>query len=142
MDKHQPAEDLRQRQRVKESQRGVGVSKQCPVGIIEKAEELVDRLEAKGSLPDDYKPEELYNVTLADIRHEYTNYEDLLHELPLCPCVDVPCDKAGTYDCPCYEGSPCESEYAAHETLKWPAKVLAERLYGEWRRKQGEREGG
>lgn len=127
---------------------GVGVSGQCPVGIVEKAHKLAHRLEAKGPLPDDYKPEELYNVILADIRHEYTNYEDLLNELPLCESTEPDwhgCDLACPFRIQGDGGdSECECPYSeqAHDELKWAAKGLAERLYGEWISKQGERGGG
>ena len=120
----------------------------CPVEIVERAEELRTQLAPKRSLPDGYKPEDQYpeladmpgyeptpmpyNVILAEIRHEYTNYEDLLYELPLCPCADIPCERGGTDDCPCRDGQECQFAQAAHESLKWAAKGLAEQIYREW----------
>lgn len=123
------------------------MSSQCTVGIVEKAHKLAHRLEANRSLPDDYKPQELYNATLAEIRHEYTNYEDLLNELPLCGCAELDwpgCDPSCPFLIQEDWGAVCECPYSEqiHNELKCAAKELAERLHRECLSKQDEREGG
>lgn len=115
------------------------VSKQCPVGMLEKAKELASP-EATGPVPDDYDPGDFsLNEVLADIRHEYTNYEGLLHSLPLCAASEP--DWPGcSEECPFYhELWECKCPYLdqVHHDLKWAAKEVARILYEEWDAENG-----
>jgi hypothetical protein len=90
--------------------------------ILITAESLVSQVQAEG-LPNDFEPGDFpYRVILADIRHNYTNYESLLAELPqecqLCQWSE--------------EGVECISRTMAHDLLKWEANGAAEGLYDEW----------
>ena len=99
----------------------------CP--LVEKAESLVSQIEAQ-ELPDIesmasslFEPSDWgnwsYNQILAHIRHEYTNYEKLLDELPSCPA-----DCNGLVD-----EQECIQRIIAHDTLKWAAKEAAAEAY-------------
>ena len=91
------------------------------------AEELVDEVVAY-DLPPDFEPGDWpYNMMLASIRHEYTNYEELLARLPnTFPLDDMPF-------CPCpREPGDCFNEMMAHDMLKWRAKDAAEGAYSDW----------
>lgn len=90
----------------------------CPK--MKAVDKLVERLEAH-EIPDGYEPGDwYYNQILAEIRHEYTNYDELLWELPDCP------------DCPEEVRGECEGVYLSHDALKWEAKNLAHSIYQEW----------
>ena len=90
--------------------------------ITDLAESLVDRLKGQ-SLPADFEiGDGHYNLLIAHIRHEFTNYEELLWKLPGCPM-----------ECTAIEdGDECIYQIMAHDTLKWAAKALAEELYSTW----------
>lgn len=94
---------------------------------LEVVQSLIDQLEAE-EIPDDYDRGNLsYNEILADIRHTYTNYEELLYELPEC----VGCTwNVGE------EGIECPNATLAHDQLKWAARSLAESIYMEWLKKR------
>ena len=56
--------------------------KKC--NIVALASDLVSKVWVE-ELPDDFEPGDLsYNEILANIRHEYTNYQELLWDLPIC----------------------------------------------------------
>lgn len=107
--------------------------------IVKIAESLTSRIETR-DLPPDFDPgDEWYNQILACIRHEYTNYEQLLWELPL--CVDF-WDEHGSEYCRVAAGCseqewgrgfyPCPLQEWAHDILKWAAKAAAEKVYSEF----------
>jgi hypothetical protein len=62
------------------------LTEHCPFGeeLIEIANSLTDRIEHTGDYQVDHNLP--YGRQLAARRHEHTNYDDLLHELP--PCTD------------------------------------------------------
>lgn len=109
------------------------VKKKCD--IMEAACRLVKEIDAE-KLPIDFKPHfSNYDEILAEIRHDYTNYMDLLHELPLCEdtwkenrsyCKKV----ANQYHLVCIADCPFLRE--AHDILKWKAKEKAEQIYSAW----------
>ena len=60
---------------------------ECQANIVKVARQLTGQLEGI-ELPEDYDNGELsYPQIIADVRHNYTNYDDVLRMLPL--CVDV-----------------------------------------------------
>ena len=102
----------------------------CELGIVETANQLVIKLVAQ-DLPDDYKPSKgwSYLEEVAWIRHNYTNYEEMLWELPLCfeywdNGGNCPHDYESGFNCPLYD--------KAHDILKWRAKELAAEISQKW----------
>jgi hypothetical protein len=107
--------------------------KKC--NIVKIASDLVSKIWAE-ELPDDFEPGDLsYNEILANIRHEYTNYQELLWELPFCEdmwkenrsyCKKVAIEYrlASIGECPFLR--------EAHDILKWDAKEKAEQVYSRW----------
>jgi hypothetical protein len=72
-----------------------------------------------------------YNLLLPHIRHEYTNYGELLPDLPLCADLwdqGIKCYPEGA-------GEECNSMRKAREILKRAAKDAAEEIYLKWERK-------
>ena len=55
----------------------------CPINIIEKAIELSKQIK-RNDTPLSKENEFIYFKQRADNRHNSTNYEDILNELPLC----------------------------------------------------------
>jgi len=110
------------------------INKKC--NIVALASDLVSKAWAK-ELPDDFEPGDLSDdQILANIRHEYTNYQELLQELPL--CVDFEnqayCKKIigrGYLD-----GDECPLLQEAHDVIKWGAKEKAEQVYSSWLEKK------
>ena len=103
--------------------------------IVEVANELVARLEVQ-ELPEDFDPGDLwYKQILANIRHEFTNYEGLLHELPL--CVDF-WDAGG--ECTAEISLECPLQQEAHDLLKWAANDMAKEVYQKWLEKRSDHE--
>jgi len=106
-------------------------AKSCPVLV---AAERLSKSVQGADLPADWAPsEELYeDEILANIRHEHTNYEQLLNRLPLCA------DEwdAGRCHWDYETDGPCLLQEEAHDTLKWAAKNCAERLYKQWQERQ------
>ena len=101
----------------------MGINENCPVGIVEKAYMLVSELEVTGKPDkatdwDDWS----YNQILAHVRHEHTNYEELLNELPDCP---IECSAYEEYG---LDGIACQHRGIAHDILKWAVKSLADSL--------------
>jgi hypothetical protein len=104
-----------------------------PCLVVELAEELVSQIEAQ-ELPPDFEPGDLhYRQILAHIRHEYTNYEQLLWKFPI--CVDH-WEQGGMCDLDTDTGEPCIRMQEAHDLLKWKAKDAAAATYAEWCEKQ------
>ena len=105
--------------------------KKCNIVAI--ASDLASKVEAP-ELPSDFEPGDLYyNEILANIRHEYTNYEKLLWQLPLCIDFKNPdyCEKVTI------EGYGCPLQKEAHDIIKWSAKEKAEQIYSRWLEKWG-----
>ena len=82
----------------------------APCQIVEVANQLASQANVTSRIPPDYDPSELwYEQIRAEIRHEFTNYEQLLHELPICAdhwdaggeCV---WDAESGLECPLVEG--------------------------------------
>ena len=101
--------------------------------IVNVASELSEQLIVQ-ELPLNYSPsDEEYNAILAEIRHTYTNYEELLWEL------DAYCSNRWEEEKPCSwdtdSGMGCLLALKAHDTLKWAAKNLAEGAYERWGQK-------
>lgn len=105
------------------------ITKGAPCRIVEVAESLVGEIEAY-ELPPDFDPGDLYyNEILANLRHEYTNYEPILWSLPSCSdhweqggeCV---WDYESDYE--------CHLSREAHDLLKWAAKDAAAEVYQRW----------
>ena len=116
-------------------------AEECPFGIklVEKAKELVLEL-APIELPPDFKldgPEFSghvpYPKRIAKIRHEYTNYEELLSELPL--CVDNWQDEEARLLCLSVteDGKECPHDEEAHDLLKRAATDLARDIHQKYR---------
>jgi hypothetical protein len=98
--------------------------------IVKVAHKLAGELEGY-PLPDDWAPENTSDPAIwAAVRHNYTNYEGLLHELPTCKiyhdpdieCTQWPSDDTG--ECPLRE--------QAHNILKWAATDIARELTTNW----------
>ena len=106
-------------------------TEECPV--VQIAGDLARQIEAQ-ELPEDFDLKDMpYNLILPHIRHEYTNYEELLHDLPL--CVDrwdqgIKCYPEGA-------GEECNSMRKARDILKRAAKDAAEEIYLKWERQHG-----
>ena len=101
--------------------------------IVEVAKELVGQVEAQ-ELPSDFDPGDLwYDEILAVIRHEYTNYEELLNKLPL--CVDIWDAGQCVWQSEDDFDLECPFEREAHDLLKWAAKDAAEEVYQRWKAK-------
>ena len=93
--------------------------------IVEMAEEWVSEIEAE-TLPQDFeRGDEPYKLMLARIRHGYTNYMELLRELPDCPA------DCGDRSWPLDEGE-CFQREEARDILKRPARDEAEAAYHQW----------
>lgn len=102
--------------------------KLCTIGMAEAGKSLVTKLEGY-NIPDDFDPLDLsYNEIIANIRHQYTNYENILFELHL--CVEY-WDRGGY--CPHdNEDGGCILISETHDNLKWAAKEIAKDSYQEW----------
>ena len=104
--------------------------------IVEVAKALVSEIEAQ-ELPADFEPGWVrYNQIIAGIRHEYTNYDQLLDRLPL--CVDL-WERNGTEYCNQQLEFPedsCPLKDEAHDLLKWAAKAAAVEAYSGWLEKR------
>jgi hypothetical protein len=99
----------------------------CELGIVDTAEDLAKQIEGI-PLPADYDTSGLgYRQILASIRHEYTNYETLLYELP--DCIPLwhagKCPHANTED----SEDECPLRCLAHDILKQAGKEEAARIY-------------
>ncbi|MCK4348966.1 MAG: hypothetical protein KAW47_10150 [Thermoplasmatales archaeon] len=104
--------------------------KKC--NIVDKASDLASEVWAE-ELPDNFDPSDLhYNEILANIRHEFTNYQELLWQLPLCVDFENPdyCEKVTI------EGYGCPLQEEAHDIIKWSAKEKAEQIYSKWLEKK------
>ena len=104
--------------------------KKC--NIVDKASDLASEVWAE-ELPDNFEPGDLYyNEILANIRHEFTNYQELLWQLPLCVDFENPdyCEKVTI------EGYGCPLQEEAHDIIKWSAKEKAEQIYSKWLEKK------
>jgi hypothetical protein len=81
-------------------------------------------------IPDDYDPSELWcPQILAQIRHEFTNYEELLHDLPM--CVDH-WDAGGECVWDAETGLDCPLASQAHDIIKWAANRVASAEFDRW----------
>jgi hypothetical protein len=104
--------------------------KECP--LLERAHALASKIDAD-ELSDDFTPDDAsYDEILASIRHEHTNYQELLWELP--PCEEICNDDEmiqGFLD-----GDICPWTQEAHDIIKWAAKGKAEELYLKWMEKK------
>jgi hypothetical protein len=113
------------------------MKKKC--AMVETAERLAKEIEAE-KIPDDFKSDSLHeDEILAEIRHEYTNYDTLLYMLPL--CVDMwnenpsYCKKVAK-ERHMEEDQECPLAVEAHDILKWKAKEKARIVYSEWLKKR------
>lgn len=101
----------------------------CPV--VQIAGDLTRQIEAR-ELPEDFDPGDMpYNLLLPHIRHEYTNYGELLHDLPSCVELwdqGIKCYSEG-------ESKECNLMREARDILKRAAKDAAEKIYLKWERK-------
>lgn len=97
---------------------------------VEAAKSLIEELSAT-EIPENYDPGELnYDEILANIRHEFTNCDELYWAIPDCDICTWDVSEEG-YECP-------EATYA-HDEIKWAAKGLAEKIYREWLDKRKQR---
>lgn len=103
----------------------------CPV--VQIAGDLARQIEAQ-ELPEDFDLGDMpYNLLLPHIRHEYTNYGELLRDLPLCADLwdqGIECYFEG-------ESEECRLMREARDILKRAAKDAAEEIYLRWERKHG-----
>ena len=106
-------------------------AKECPV--VQIAGDLARQIEAQ-ELPEDFNPGDMsYNLLLPHIRHEYTNYGELLRDFPLCADLwdqGIKCYSEG-------ESQECHLMREARDILKRAAKDAAEEIYLKWERKHG-----
>ena len=108
----------------------------CPLGIETIAEDLVNKLEGE-IIPSDYEPGDYeYAQILAEIRHTYTNYEELLMEMDqMANCIEYYHSgnicSIGEFAWDNLDGE-CDPKQFAHDTLKWAARDLAKELYNDW----------
>ncbi len=118
--------------------------KECAPGleIVQKAETLKPRIQAR-ELPADFVPgasgfvgAASYHAVLARVRHEFTNYLELLGQLPQCMLT---ADEHKDLRKVCPElgpGAECPYRKKAHNVLKWVANSAAKAAYDQWRRNQ------
>lgn len=114
--------------------------KKC--NIVSIAYDLASKVEAE-ELPSDFEPDDLYyNEILVNIRHKYTNYEELLWQLPICVDFENPdyCKKVAI-ERGIIEGDECPLLQEAHDIIKWSAKAKAEQVYSKWLEKNEKRGG-
>jgi len=114
--------------------------------IVEEAKRLAERLEGQSLPPGfDHGGQNVYAL----IRHEHTNYDELLEELNLV-CIDQigQCQECTSTEESWYWNydldvgfSMCGPKYEAYHLLKGLTKALTSRLYEEWRAAR-ERSGG
>jgi hypothetical protein len=91
--------------------------------IVEVAKQLALQVELTSPIPPDYDPSELWWPQIrAEIRHEFTNYDQLLRELPM--CVDHR-DEAGECVWDLERDLECPLERQAHDIIKWAANRVA-----------------
>lgn len=97
------------------------------------AEALTKQLEGR-PIPPGYRfDSDHYGARLAAIRHEFTNYEDLLYSLPVCADYmeqhgPIYCDMMEDPD----EPARCTIRDAAHDLLQEEANTMAAELYSRW----------
>ena len=103
--------------------------------IVSIAHELSEQLTAQ-ELGEDFNPAGVsYNQVLADVRHNYTNYEALLYVMDeIGDCVKRWEESASCSWNP-EEEDECFLKLRAHDILKWAAKDLAEGTYKRWQEK-------
>jgi hypothetical protein len=115
------------------------MSERCPFGerLVKVAEELHKQLQGE-EIPEGFEPSEHYWENIASVRHEYTNYEELLYQLPSCTdfveeneenralCIRISEELKGG-QCPW-----CEE---AHDLLKYEERAIAVRVYDMWCKK-------
>lgn len=108
--------------------------RECPLKINDIAWQLAEKLEGS-DLPPDYEPaDDQYLQIIANIRHEYTNYEELLYALSAyttgaCPVYFI----SGEIHPDCEE-EQCAQLDMAHDILKSEAKKIAVQLFDKWSR--------
>jgi hypothetical protein len=102
--------------------------------IVDVAERLASQVNMTCEIPPNYDPSNLwYRQVIAEIRHEFTNYEQLLEELPL--CVDhVAAGGECVWDTEA--GLECSLAEEAHKIIKWAANRVAEAEYDKWQNTQ------
>lgn len=94
--------------------------------MITKADELASQIEGREIPPSDDILEGSYPETLAQIRHEYTNYDTMLREWSAL-CMEYIRDGG---ECPYEDACPyCEKAYL---TLASAARDEARALYAQW----------
>ena len=91
--------------------------------IAEVAEQLASQVKVTSQIPPDYDPSELsWEQIRAEIRHDHTNYHQLLWELPI--CVDHH-DAGGECVWDAETGLECPLAEEAHDIIKWAANRVA-----------------
>jgi hypothetical protein len=95
------------------------------LGIVEAAKRLVSKIEVH-ELPDYFAVDDLYyRQLLAHVRHVYTNYDQLLGELPSCADYWA---QGGFCPHDFDDWEECPLIIKAHDVLKWAATAKAEQL--------------
>lgn len=107
----------------------------CPKEIEQLVKLLMHQIKA-ADLPDDYSPgDSSYPEILANIRHEYTNYEELLNCLNE-KLINIETGDSFCWTCPIGnldEDRPeCVLEQSAHDELKYATKAKAKEIYQHW----------
>jgi hypothetical protein len=98
--------------------------------IVEVAKRLATQVKMTSQITPEYDPgKQSYGQALAEIRHEFTNYEQLLHELPI--CVDH-WNAGGECVWDAEREPECPLGKEAHDIIKLSAKDLAEAEYRRW----------
>jgi len=102
------------------------------------AERLADQVTMREPIPHDFAVDDSsYWEIVASIRHQYTNYDDLLQELP--DCWDLmesgECPRAADFADDTELLREC-SEVRGHDWLKWVARDVARTAYDAWYQKQ------
>ncbi len=107
----------------------------CDLEMEKIALSLTEQVEAY-ELTDNFDPSDLwYGQIIAHIRHEYTNYENLLHKLPSCTMYISEGGICG-WDFDKKEDGGCPLVEFAHYILKREANSHARNVYDNWLRKR------
>jgi hypothetical protein len=111
----------------------------CPRGKLAFAEKLTEKLEFTEPIPDDFDPTGYAPPILADLRHNFMNYDDVWGELWLF-CVE--CTDSTDQPAPCTIGDEDgelwqDRDRMAYWIIKWAANDLARDVICEAKQKLG-----